>query len=254
VLHVSVENRDGFAAAQCTVIATRIAVAAGFSPCTDASTSPVMPELRSPSSCVLAVALALAACAPPSNGAQTPPDDDAPGVDARSAPPADAHGRPDAIDHDAAADSSPMIDAAGGHDASVGDDAGTPGGIVACYTTGNAGAVCTLPVHCCFTNYSSAHDGACSTAACTWGTIDCDGPEDCSGGQHCCAHVIEDPDSGIIGYALTCQSAACGPAPANQELCHPTSSPAGTCSGSGRTCVSALDHDNDLPRALSICQ
>lgn len=216
-----------------------------------------MLELRSLSSCVLAIALALAACAPPSNAAQ-PPDgdghDDAPGVDARNTPPADAHGQPDAIGHDAAADSSPMIDAAGGHDASVGGDAGAPGGVVACYTTGNPGAVCTLPVHCCFTNYSSAHDGACSTGACTWGTIDCDGPEDCPTGQRCCAHVIEDPDSGITGYTLTCQSTACGPAPANQELCHPTSSPAGTCSGSGRTCVSALDHDNDLPRALSICQ
>src|SRR5215475_666421 len=101
-----------------------------------------MPELRSSSSCVLAVALALAACAPPSTAAHTPPDgdghDDPPGVDAHSAPPADAHAH-----LDAAVDSSPMIDAAGGHDASVGGDAGTPGGIVACYTTGNPEAMCT---------------------------------------------------------------------------------------------------------------
>ena len=217
-----------------------------------------MLELRPSSSCVLAVVLALAACSPPVNGAQPPPDgdrshDDAPtAVDARSAPPADAYGHPDGNGQDA--DSPPVNDASIIIDASAGSDAATPGGIVACYTSGAPDAVCTLPVHCCFTNYSSAHDGACSTAACTWGTIDCDGPEDCPSGQRCCAHVIEDPDSGITGYKLACQSAACGPAPANQELCHPTSSPAGTCSDSGRTCVPALNHDNDLPRALSICQ
>ena len=240
---------------------------------------PVMPESRSVSSCLpclpclprlprllclQALALALASCSPPSSAGQATDGagehDDGPlASDARTSPPADAHGRPDA-----AADASPLpIDASGSpaRDASAGSDAsaadggaGVPGGTVACYTTSNPGAACTLPVHCCFTDYSSAHDGACATTACDWGTIDCDGPEDCASGQHCCANVIQDPDTGILGYTLACQSAACGAAPMHQELCHPTSSPGGTCSGSGRSCVSALGHDNDLPRALSICQ
>ena len=223
-----------------------------------------MPDSRSVSPCLLAIALALAACAPPSTAGQPPdsaggqsdgqsggPSDGPLAVDAQT-PPADAHGHPDAAG-DAAA---PPIDASLGHDASEPDAGGSgpPGGTVACYTTANPGATCTLPAHCCFTNYDSSHDGACSSAACTWGTIECDGPEDCASGQHCCATVIADQDTGIMGYTLACQSTACGAAPTHQELCHPTSSPGGTCSGSGRSCVPALGHDNDLPRALSICQ
>jgi hypothetical protein len=221
-----------------------------------------MPDPRPVSSCLLAIALALAACAPPSTAGQ-PPDgaggqgdgqsgDGSLAADART-PPVDGRARPDAAG-DAAL---PPIDASGMpvSDASIVRDASEPdGGTVACYTTGNPGASCTLPVHCCFTNYDSSHDGACSSAACTWGTIDCDGPEDCASGQHCCATVIADQDTGIMGYTLACQSAACGAAPTHQELCHPTSSPGGTCSGSGRSCVPALGHDNDLPRSLSICQ
>jgi hypothetical protein len=231
-----------------------------------------MPDSRSVSSCLLAIALAIAACAPPSTAGQ-PPDgaggqnggtnggtNDGPlAVDAQT-PPTDGRGRPDAAG-DAAlppidASGTPVSDASVVRDASEPDAGGgsLPGGTVACYTTGNPGASCTLPVHCCFTNYDSSHDGACSSTACTWGTIDCDGPEDCPGGQHCCATVIADQDTGIMGYTLACQSAACGAAPAHQELCHPTASPGGTCSGSGRSCVPALGHDNDLPRALSICQ
>src|SRR3954463_12246227 len=52
-------------------------------------------------------------------------------------------------------------------------------GVVSCYTEGNAAQSCTLPTACCFSNYSSQHDGRCSTSACAYGTIDCDGPEDC---------------------------------------------------------------------------
>src|SRR5882672_3923889 len=71
-------------------------------------------------------------------------------------------------------------------DASVPTGGGDPGqpGVFSCYTEGNPGATCSSPSHCCFSNYSSAHDGACSTAACTWGTESCDGPEDCASGQH----------------------------------------------------------------------
>lgn len=223
-----------------------------------------MPESRSVSSCLLAIALAVAACSPPGSAGQ-PPDSagdhaDAPlAADARMPPPADAPGR-----LDAAADATPLpVDASGApaSDAAVTFDASAPdagsvppGGTVACYTTSSPGASCTLPVHCCFTNYDSSHDGACTTAACSWGTIDCDGPEDCPSGQRCCATVIQDQDTGILGYTLACQSTACGAAPMHQELCHPTASPGGTCSGTGRSCVPALGHDNDLPRALSICQ
>src|SRR6185295_19915369 len=84
----------------------------------------VMAETRSMSSCVLAVALALAACSPPPIAA-TPPldgegDDDAPAlIDARAMPDAP---RADAAHRDAAIrdDASPLpIDAsAADHDAS----------------------------------------------------------------------------------------------------------------------------------------
>jgi hypothetical protein len=139
---------------------------------------------------------------------------------------------------------------------SGGGDAGSGGGtgVVSCYTEGSPGTTCTLPTHCCFSNYSSAHDGACTTAACTWGTIACDGPEDCTGGQHCCAHAIVTPDSGVVGYQLACQASACGAAPANQELCHPTAAAAGTCSNPSNRCVTAFGNDTDLPPSLNICQ
>src|SRR5690349_16546686 len=64
---------------------------------------------------------------------------------------------------------------------------GGNGGTVSCYTEGAAANTCSLPAHCCFTNYSAQHDGYCSTASCAYGTISCDGPEDCSSGELCCA-------------------------------------------------------------------
>jgi hypothetical protein len=153
-------------------------------------------------------------------------------------------------------DAGPMRDAGPTVDAGPAPDAGGGGGgggTISCFTEGNPGATCALPTHCCFTNYSAQHDGECSNAACAWGTIECDGPEDCATGQHCCAHLLSDPVNGNTGYRMSCQSSACGAAPVNQELCHPTSSPAGTCS-TGHSCVSALDNDNDLPRTLYICK
>ena len=140
-------------------------------------------------------------------------------------------------------------------DASTGSGGITTGpGVISCYTEGDPSATCTLPVHCCFGNYSSAHDGECTTSTCTWGTQSCDGPEDCATGQHCCAHVLVDPEIGIFGYTLACQASACGAAPANQELCHPTTtSAAGTCS-TGSSCVTAFGNDNDLPPNLHICK
>lgn len=120
--------------------------------------------------------------------------------------------------------------------------------MVACYTQASPSATCTAPEHCCFSNFSAQHDGMCSTTACAWGTISCDGPEDCVAGQHCCAHAIIDPVDGTTGYTIACQAAACGAAPANQELCHATA----TCTTGA--CTSAFGTDNDLPRVLSICQ
>jgi hypothetical protein len=132
-----------------------------------------------------------------------------------------------------------------------GSDAGTPG-VVSCYSEGNPTATCTLPTHCCFTNYSAQHNGSCTNATCGWGTISCDGPEDCSGGQRCCAHALQDSSNAFVGYTLACQQNPCGPTPLNEELCHPTTSPAGTCSTG--SCVNTLGYNNDLPRTLAICR
>lgn len=192
------------------------------------------PRIRSAHA--VALALALGACT------QAPPGDDS-----------DASGDPDiaARRHHPPPDARPP-DAPPTQGGSGGDPA--LAGVISCFTEGDPGATCALPAHCCFSNYSAQHDGECSSASCAWGTISCDGPEDCATGQHCCAHVLIDPDWGILGYKLACQAAACGTAPADQELCHPTaSSSAGTCS-TGTACVSALGADSDLPASLSICR
>jgi hypothetical protein len=124
---------------------------------------------------------------------------------------------------------------------------GGNGGTVSCYTEGAATNACSLPAHCCFTNYSAQHDGYCSTASCAYGTISCDGPEDCSGGELCCAHAITSSTAGTVGYTVSCQ-ASCGDAPLDREICHPDSG----CS-SGK-CVNTYGVDNDLPRTLYVCE
>lgn len=225
--------------------------------------SSVISTRRLRSSYALAIALVLAACSPPSQNTSSPEADGGGGVepddsvDARHSPPplrdaGTAH--PDAgVDAPARPPDAAPADAGGGS----GSDAGGSGtgqvGVVGCYADGFPDATCTLPTHCCFTNYSSAHNGSCTMDVCVYGTISCDGPEDCPGGQRCCAHAIEDPDFGTLGYTLACQASACGAAPLNQELCHPTTSLAGTCS-TGTRCVTAFGNDNDLPRELNICQ
>jgi hypothetical protein len=117
------------------------------------------------------------------------------------------------------------------------------GNTVTCYSEGDPTATCTLPVHCCFTDYSSFHDGTCTTEACAWGTISCDGPEDCASGQSCCANTLYDAAGDIAGVAVACTSSTC-----ETEICHTTSD----CSSG--TCVTAYGNDNSLPRALNICQ
>ncbi len=129
------------------------------------------------------------------------------------------------------------------------DAATTSGGTIACYTEGYPTQSCSAPDHCCFNNYSAQHDGYCTTDTCAYGTILCDGPEDCASGEHCCAHAITDPLQGTTGYMIACQATACGTPPLNQELCHDSS----TCSNGG-SCVSCGIADYDLPKVLSICQ
>jgi hypothetical protein len=198
-------------------------------------------------------ALSVVACSPSSAGMQAPADaddevfqDSSPQRDAQTSP-SDAHEATDAAPGDAAV----AGDAGGGTIDDGGVLAGA--GVVSCYSEHAPSATCALPSHCCFTNYTAAHTGSCDTAACTWGTIDCDGPEDCATGQRCCAHVIIDPDNGITGYKLACQTDACGAAPANVELCHGGATAAGTCDGD-RACVSVANQDYDLPRTLSTCR
>jgi hypothetical protein len=116
-------------------------------------------------------------------------------------------------------------------------------GSVSCYTEGAPSNTCTLPTHCCFSNYSAQHNGGCTTSACTWGTIDCDGPEDCAAGQYCCANAI---DGG--GWTLACQSTSCGAPPLHEELCHDSAS----CSSG--SCVNTLSVNWDLPRTLYVCR
>jgi hypothetical protein len=152
-------------------------------------------------------------------------------------------GGPIAVVVDAATDGAAIHDAP----PDAPPDAPTTPETVTCYSQTSQTATCTLPTHCCFSNFDVQHNGTCDSAACAWGTISCDGPEDCTGGQRCCSHAILDSDQGLVGYTVACQAGPCGAAPINQEICH-----AGTCSSG--TCVSALGHDNDLPRTLDICQ
>lgn len=219
----------------------------------------MMSHPRFLSSYLTIIVLALGACHSATTvlgdaaSASDDPDDEGSSIDdiARRRPPVDARVA-DARPSDASAsDASPNSDA-GGQPGGDGGSTGAPG-VVSCYLEAYPASSCTLPTHCCFSNYSSAHNGECSSSSCTWGTIECDGPEDCASGQYCCAHATMDPEYGLTGYKLSCQATACGAAPVNQELCHPTSSLSGTCSG-GRTCVPALGNDNDLPRSLSICK
>ena len=130
-------------------------------------------------------------------------------------------------------------------------DAGSlsSGGSVSCYRQNSPSASCSAPQVCCFTNYSAQHNGACSSDTCAWGTISCDGPEDCGSGQHCCSHAVVDPDEGIQGYTLACSASACGAAPLDYELCHP-----GVPCSNGKTCVTAYGNANDLPRSLYVCK
>ncbi|HUS28192.1 MAG TPA: hypothetical protein VMZ53_06775 [Kofleriaceae bacterium] len=120
------------------------------------------------------------------------------------------------------------------------------GQTVSCYSQAAPATTCTVPAHCCFSNFSAQHDGSCQATACTWGTIECDGPEDCTNNGHCCSTHLSD-SNGFIGYRLRCQAAACGAQ--QEELCHTGGAACGTGS-----CVTAFGNNNDLPRSLFICR
>ncbi len=144
-----------------------------------------------------------------------------------------------------------VVDASGsGTDSGSGSGSGSIRGTVSCYRESAPAAFCTLPTHCCFTNYSAQHNGACDTGPCAWGTIDCDGPEDCGAGQHCCSTSILDGDGSTVGYRMACTANACGAPPLGDELCHPD----GPACANGGTCVSAYGNQTDLPRSLHICR
>ena len=188
----------------------------------------------------------------PGDASDEPRRGSAPHRDAQ-VPPHDAPRAPDANVGDAAVAIDGGETGGDGSGGGAGGGGGGGGGVVSCYSAFAPSATCALPTHCCFTNYSSEHAGSCETAACGWGTIDCDGPEDCGAGQHCCAHAIIDAEDGVTGYKLACQTDACGAAPVNVELCHGGAGATSTCDG-GRACVSAGSYYYDLPGTLSICQ
>jgi hypothetical protein len=119
-------------------------------------------------------------------------------------------------------------------------------GAVTCYSQAAPENTCSLPAHCCFTSYSTHHDGRCSQAECVFGTIACDGPEDCRDGERCCGHAITSSLAGTLGYTVACRASCDGPLA--REICHPET---GCSSG---TCVSAYGVDDDLPRTLYVCE
>ena len=120
---------------------------------------------------------------------------------------------------------------------------GPPPGDVLCYAQVAPAATCSEPDQCCFSSESLHHDGSCTTDACSWGTITCDGPEDCARGQHCCATYSS------AGVVLACQAGACLEPPAGDELCHEPS----ICSD-GTWCITAFGTQPALPRTLAVCR
>jgi hypothetical protein len=121
---------------------------------------------------------------------------------------------------------------------------------VTCYSSGAPSRTCASPAYCCFNNYSSDHNGYCTTTeSCAFGAITCDGPEDCTGGQRCCATAERDPDIGTTGYKLACKT-SCGGPDLDFELCH--ANVTNTCASG--SCVTAFGNANDLPRTLYVCR
>ena len=121
--------------------------------------------------------------------------------------------------------------------------AGTTSGVYTCYATSAPAQTCTTAQACCFDG-TFEHSGSCSSSACTtYGSLRCDGPEDCSDGQKCCATITR--DGVTVGCAAECLPYFEG----GDELCHEPS----FCSG-GRSCITAYGTQPALPRTVSICR
>jgi hypothetical protein len=115
-------------------------------------------------------------------------------------------------------------------------------GSVTCYSDAAPAATCTAPSQCCFGSGFDP-DGSCSSSTCSWGSVSCDGPEDCTSGQRCCATVT------AAGVRVACATSCLSPLQGGDELCHEPS----ICDG-GRWCVTAFGTQPALPRNLSICR
>lgn len=144
-------------------------------------------------------------------------------------------------------DASVRIDASSTSDAS----SGTSAGVVTCYSSAAPGATCLLSTsHCCFTEYDASQNGSCYalSTSCAVGEIDCDGPEDCTSGQHCFAHHWWDT-ADMPHWLLACAATATDPT-LDRILCHPND---GTCP-SGTTCTQTdMAGVYDLPQTIYIC-
>lgn len=131
-------------------------------------------------------------------------------------------------------------------------DLATPG-VVACFTEGAPAQTCSPGVACNFNNYNSFHDGFCSNAyAQTYGLETCDGAEDCPAGSHCCVVGSWNGDTPL--WTIACQTEACPGGPGNYEMCHPSTTAAGTCSDAARTCMTAnAAGDYSIAANLYVC-
>jgi hypothetical protein len=141
----------------------------------------------------------------------------------------------------------------GGGMGGAGDTGGAAGSSqehsVLCFSQGAPNTICTGADHCCFNNYSAAHDGYCATDECPFGRIECDGPEDCPSGNVCCAERISDPSGIALAYVVACRAGSACPS-STWQLCH--SSAPGTC-GAGRSCQAAGPINAELPHELELC-
>ena len=107
--------------------------------------------------------------------------------------------------------------------------------------------MCTGLTHCCFNNYSAAHDGYCSTDTCEFGRIECDGPEDCAASNLCCAQRISDPNGIALAYVVACRAGSACPT-GTWQLCHANSE-----CGAGRSCQPTGPINSELPHVIDVC-
>src|SRR5690349_784 len=132
---------------------------------------------------------------------------------------------------------------------STGSGGSTTGRSITCFSGGAPDTVCTGADHCCFSNYSALHDGYCATTTCEFGTLNCDGPEDCPAGNVCCAQRFTDPSGVALSYTVACRTGSSCPS-GTWQLCHSTAPANGGCPA-GTTCQSGVNFE--LPKAIQNC-